>query len=149
MKVFSGIEPFERSGVHTLELIPYRIRYALDHIGLKLSLSQWQTLDITRRENLLKLCHSTDNDWSQIKLFLMNLAQSHEWVLNSCARIDLNDGSQIPIELKNLLINRGLDSISESQWAQLNHYQRYILRKISLGKRSLEIEDALKTYSLL
>ncbi len=149
MKVFSGIEPFERSGAHTLELIPYRIRYALDHIGLKLSLSQWQTLDITRRENLLKLCHSTDNDWSQIKLFLMNLAQSHEWVLNSCATIDLNDGSQIPIELKNLLINRGLDSISESQWARLNHYQRYILRKISLGKRSLEIEDALKTYSLL
>jgi hypothetical protein len=149
MAACSWIEPFEGPSSHSLELIPYRIRYALDHIGLKLSLSQWQILDLAERKNLLSLSHSTENDWGAFKALLLNLIENYGWTLKPCATIHSDDYLNIPSELNELLTHEQQTSISESQWALLNPYQRYILKKITLGKRFLELKEALKTYSLL
>lgn len=145
----SWAEPFETPGSQTLELMPFRIRYALDLCGVKLSLAQWQSLPLADRKNLLKVASQSSCDCPSFHNELLALAKYHAWELSASKKMVPGDLCTIPNSLQILLVSRHLKELSEPEWSELSIFERYVLTKISQGKRSLELEGALKSFRLL
>ena len=65
--------PFESSEASSLLLIPLRVRYKLDSAGIRLRLSQWQTLTHDEKMQLLQMPVTTPQDRGAYKDALVRM----------------------------------------------------------------------------
>jgi hypothetical protein len=121
----------------TLEFIPLAVRRKLDLAGLKLSLAAWTAM--TRAERLA-VCHLPVDREGDLDVYREALAGFAQRVGHPVALLDggpVDPATWGPARIPDAVAARA-PNLAAAQWSALSEEQRYVLLKLSEGRRSPE-----------
>lgn len=144
---------FEQDFANRLQCIPMATRLKLDCSGVKLTLKQWSRFEHRDREQLLQLPCNNDDEVAQYKAVLlgliaatggaakeMSVPQAPEWL----------DATNVPQQILDFCLDRGVNAPSEVQWRNLTLIRRYVLLKLSRASHdNVNFVPAMREFGLL
>ncbi len=146
---------FEVSSCENLTYIPLAVRYNLDRFGVRISLTQWQTLP--HADRVLLACFPLDDDPQIERRFDQALAEMLRTHLNAEPSVQAPDVSPawqrtdaVPDELLRQCSLAGVAPVSVARWATLPRFHRYVL--IKLSRKPVANHDfvpAMKSFGLI
>jgi|SRR6185312_270013 len=129
---------FEDEVHQSLSCVPMAVRRKLDHIGVKLSLEQWQKL--TRAERLA-ICHlpvESEEESAATRDFVreavMSRAGGPTKDLPDAVKRSAEPPTSAPQSLIEAAHGVGIE-LGTAQWSRLDADERYALIKLSSGER--------------
>jgi hypothetical protein len=127
---------FEAEVYDSLSCVPMGVRRKLDHLGLKISLEQWQRL--SRGERLM-ICHApaqSSEESDALRLFIeeatVQRCGSRPQELSHEARLGATPPAAMPARLKDNAEAAGV-TLTQADWDRLDDDQRYALVKLGGG----------------
>jgi hypothetical protein len=146
---------FEVSSCENFTYIPLAVRYNLDRFGVRISLTQWQTLPHADRELLARF--PLDDDPQIERRFDQALAEMLRTHLSGESPIPAPDMSPawqrtdaVPDALLKQCSLAGVAPVSVARWATLPLFHRYVLAKLS--RKPVANHDfipAMKSFGLI
>lgn len=141
---------FEDEVHQSLSCVPMAVRRKLDHIGVKLSLEQWQKL--TRSERLA-ICHlpvELEEESAATREFIREAVASRAGSATKDLPEAVRRTAEPPETAPAGLVARAREAgvtLGAQQWARLDSNERYALIKLSSGERpSHNFEAALREF---
>ncbi|MGH8011693.1 MAG: nitrate reductase associated protein [Candidatus Binataceae bacterium] len=140
---------FEGEIHRSLSCVPMAVRRKLDHLGVKLSLEQWQALG---RGERLAICHlpiDSSEELDTLRLFITEAVTGRGAGSPKDLSEEMRRAANPPADPPAMLVENAKAlgvTLGSSEWRRLNADERYALIKLGAGQPSHNLAAALREF---
>ena len=145
---------FESDFAGALYCIPMSVRMKLDHVGVKVSLKQWNKLARPERDELLTRACESETARRAYRDYLIAAIEARTGAPAQELPIEQHpawaDERQVPAQVSEYFAAHAVAALSPAQWAALTPLQRFVLIKLTRpGHSNDNLLPALREFGLL